>query len=56
MPNSSFSLNKLATYKTTDFPGRPTLVFLHDSLGCIELWRDFPVLLGNLTRCKCFGL
>lgn len=21
---------------------RPTLVFLHDSLGCIALWRDFP--------------
>jgi pimeloyl-ACP methyl ester carboxylesterase len=52
MPNSSFSLNKLATFKTTDFPERPTLVFLHDSLGCIALWRDFPVLLGNLTRCN----
>ena len=21
---------------------RPTLVFLHDSLGCITVWRDFP--------------
>jgi pimeloyl-ACP methyl ester carboxylesterase len=21
---------------------RPTLVFLHDSLGCISVWRDFP--------------
>jgi len=21
---------------------RPTLVFLHEGLGCIELWRDFP--------------
>jgi pimeloyl-ACP methyl ester carboxylesterase len=26
---------------------RPTLVFLHDSLGCIKLWRDFPEQLGN---------
>jgi pimeloyl-ACP methyl ester carboxylesterase len=23
----------------------PTLVFLHDSLGCIQLWRDLPYLL-----------
>jgi pimeloyl-ACP methyl ester carboxylesterase len=21
---------------------RPTIIFLHDSLGCTELWRDFP--------------
>ncbi len=24
-----------------------TIVFLHDSLGCISLWRDFPEKLGN---------
>ena len=29
------------------FPGRPTLIFLHDSLGCIQLWRDFPEKLGE---------
>ena len=29
---------------------RPTLVFLHDSLGCIELWRDFPQQLGKATH------
>lgn len=52
MSNFSFSLNKLATFKMTDFSGSSTLVFLHDSLGCIELWRDFPVLLGNVTRCN----
>ncbi len=23
-------------------PAKGTMVFLHDSLGCIELWRDFP--------------
>jgi pimeloyl-ACP methyl ester carboxylesterase len=27
-------------------PG-PTLVFLHDSLGCIETWRDFPEMLAE---------
>jgi pimeloyl-ACP methyl ester carboxylesterase len=24
---------------------RPTLVFLHEGLGCIEMWRDFPARL-----------
>lgn len=23
-------------------PQRPTIVLFHDSLGCVELWRDFP--------------
>ncbi|MDR1424479.1 MAG: alpha/beta hydrolase [Azoarcus sp.] len=23
-------------------PGAPTMVFLHEGLGCIELWRSFP--------------
>ena len=23
-------------------PEGPVLVFLHDSLGCVETWRDFP--------------
>ncbi|AYA37545.1 alpha/beta hydrolase [Hymenobacter oligotrophus] len=30
---------------------RPTLVFLHDSLGCIALWRDFPAQLAAATGC-----
>lgn len=33
---------------------KPTLVFLHEGLGCIEMWRDFPE-----TLCKsaeCYGL
>ena len=28
---------------------KPTLVFLHDSLGCIETWRDFPATLAEKT-------
>ena len=27
----------------------PPLVLLHDSLGCVELWRDFPPLLARGT-------
>lgn len=30
---------------------RPTLVFLHDSLGCVTLWRDFPARLAAATGC-----
>lgn len=34
------------------FPGKPTIVFLHDSFGCIQLWKDFPQKLGELARCN----
>ncbi len=27
----------------------PVLVFLHEGLGCIEMWRDFPGMLSRLT-------
>ncbi len=43
---------EIAVRRITNFPGRPTIVFLHDSLGCIELWRNFPEQLGNLTQCN----
>src|SRR4029450_969321 len=29
---------------------RTTLVFLHEGLGCIEMWRDFPQKLCDATR------
>ncbi|HNB22176.1 MAG TPA: alpha/beta hydrolase [Candidatus Melainabacteria bacterium] len=31
---------------------RATIVFLHDSLGCIPVWRDFPEKLCAATRCN----
>jgi pimeloyl-ACP methyl ester carboxylesterase len=31
--------------------GYPTLVFLHEGLGCVEMWRDFPYLLSQRTGC-----
>ena len=46
------NLNTIATKRINNYPGRPTLVFLHDSLGCIELWRAFPEQLGELTECN----
>lgn len=32
-------------------PGRPTLVFLHEGLGSVALWRDFPAALAARTGC-----
>ncbi len=29
----------------------PTIVFLHDGLGCVEMWRDFPDRLASATGC-----
>lgn len=29
----------------------PTLVLLHEGLGCVELWKDFPDQLANATGC-----
>ncbi len=29
----------------------PTLIFLHEGLGCVELWRDFPAKLSEATGC-----
>jgi pimeloyl-ACP methyl ester carboxylesterase len=34
-----------------DTPGRPTLVFLHQGLGCIGMWRDFPARVVERTGC-----
>ncbi|MGL2967372.1 alpha/beta fold hydrolase [Flavobacterium sp. XGLA_31] len=45
-------LSEIAVHRIDHYPGRPTLIFLHDSLGCIALWRDFPEKLGEMTRCN----
>ena len=29
----------------------PTLIFLHEGLGCVELWRNFPERLAEATGC-----
>ena len=31
---------------------KPTLVFLHDSLGCTQVWRDFPHKVAAATQCN----
>src|SRR3954471_13470139 len=32
--------------------GKPTLVFLHEGLGSIRQWRDFPAKLAASTGCR----
>ena len=32
--------------------GRPTLVFLHEGLGSIRQWRDFPLQVVKATGCR----
>jgi len=32
--------------------GRPTLVFLHEGLGSIAMWRDFPSRVTHATGCN----
>jgi pimeloyl-ACP methyl ester carboxylesterase len=29
----------------------PTLIFLHEGLGCVDMWRDFPAKLAASTGC-----
>jgi pimeloyl-ACP methyl ester carboxylesterase len=35
-----------------DARGRPTLIFLHEGLGSIRQWRDFPVKVAAATGCR----
>jgi pimeloyl-ACP methyl ester carboxylesterase len=39
------------TPQRTDGLARTTLVFLHEGLGCIEMWRDFPQKLCDVLQC-----
>lgn len=52
--NSLINLNGKDLYiefKTT-YNNRPTIIFLHDSLGCVQLWRDLPEKLAAITQCN----
>lgn len=41
---------KLYTEHYKLYENRPTIIFLHDSLGCVQLWRDFPQKLAQVTQ------
>lgn len=38
-------------YRAPENPGGPTLVFLHEGLGSLSIWRDFPARLAATTGC-----
>lgn len=44
--------NNLYAEYYNEFEDRPTIVFLHDSLGCTALWRDFPKQIAELCKCN----
>jgi pimeloyl-ACP methyl ester carboxylesterase len=44
-------LLRVRTVARADGGRRPTVVFLHDSLGCITVWRDFPERLAAALGC-----
>lgn len=50
--NTNLNLDEIAIKKIGNYQDKPTIIFLHDSLGCIELWRDFPERLSILTQCN----
>src|SRR4051812_49896410 len=33
-------------------PGKPVLVFLHEGLGSIRQWRDFPLRVAQASGCR----
>ncbi len=43
---------QLYTEFVNEYENRPVLVFLHDSLGCTQLWRNFPHQLAAATQCN----
>ncbi len=51
-----FLLNKYNKIIEVDFslldPDYPTVIFLHDSLGCIDMWKDIPNQLTEQIACN----
>lgn len=39
-------------FSLNNYPGKPVIIFLHESLGCIELWKNFPVKLAKAAECN----
>lgn len=46
------STGKLRVFQNMNYPGSPTVIFLHDSLGSIKQWKDFPMQLSNSVQCN----
>ncbi len=44
-------VKRIEPESASDSMDKPTLVFLHEGLGCIEMWRDFPETLCKSAGC-----
>jgi hypothetical protein len=49
--NNLLRVQSIVPHNAEPVKNQPTLVFLHEGLGCIELWRDFPETLCASTGC-----
>lgn len=45
-----YEKSKIRVSRIINNISRPTIVFLHDSFGCIKLWVDFPDIIGKKTN------
>lgn len=54
MNNQYIEINHQKIYfeYQTSYENRATIVFLHDSLGSTQLWRDFPSRLSQALQCN----
>jgi len=44
--------SRLRISRENNYAGRPEIIFLHESLGCIDHWKDFPQKLGQVSHCN----
>lgn len=52
--DDNVSIRALHGRHTGDTRTRPTLVLLHEALGCIDMWKRVPHLLAEQTGCDVF--
>jgi pimeloyl-ACP methyl ester carboxylesterase len=45
--DATIHVRRIRSASTPSPSSRPAIVFLHDSLGCVETWRDFPEALSE---------
>ena len=53
-PTLTVGAERLEYRRLAGDSARPTLVLLHEGLGCVALWRDFPERLAAATGCGVF--
>jgi pimeloyl-ACP methyl ester carboxylesterase len=51
MPHATVHERRIEYRMILGNAGRPTLVFLHEGLGCVSLWKDFPDKLAKALGC-----